>query len=302
MNIIEFVGKELSGEELNKLNGHKSFYKFINYEKTHYDYEYKQGLNIDTHNFNPTNNCSEGGLYFTTIDYIFKFMHYGNYFSEIMIPDDARCYIENNKIKADKIIVLSFIKINELDKLYDINFCTKAVKQNGCAIKHMPEEFKNNFELAMCAVKKNEYLIKDVSDELKNNFEFVMCAVKQNGYAIKYVSEELKNNFELAMCAVKQCGCAIKYVSKKLKNNFKLTLCAVMQNGCALEYVSDELKNNSELAMCAVKQNGNALEHASEELKNTFELVIRAVKENGYAIKYASKRIKKSGKIKNACY
>ena len=110
--------KILTGIELNELNKQnlspRRFFKFINKEKKHNGFSYVDGLNSDTNDFNPTKECSIGGLYFTTIDYIYKFRQYGSYLCEIIIPDDALCYIECTKIKANKIFIKSFDKFKSI--------------------------------------------------------------------------------------------------------------------------------------------------------------------------------------------
>lgn len=46
----------------NKLYKETKFYKFLNDDLTHHNFQYKIGLNIDIKPFNPTYLCSNGGL------------------------------------------------------------------------------------------------------------------------------------------------------------------------------------------------------------------------------------------------
>jgi len=40
------------------------YYKLLNKTENHYDFQYHDGLNVDTNKFNPTGTCTKGGLYF----------------------------------------------------------------------------------------------------------------------------------------------------------------------------------------------------------------------------------------------
>jgi hypothetical protein len=50
--------------------------------------------------------CSNGGLYFTDVSHFGSFRNYGNKIALVQIPNDARVCYENDKWKADKIIIL----------------------------------------------------------------------------------------------------------------------------------------------------------------------------------------------------
>jgi len=134
--------KIYTGSKLNAFG--KTFYKFINKGKPHHGFIFKEGLNIDTIPFNPVGNCSQSGLYFTTVDHIFKYTRFGSNFCKIIIPGDATCCVEVDKIKADKIIVASF------DHQLSLEVSASAIKHNGMAIKYA---IKQTPELCMFAVE-----------------------------------------------------------------------------------------------------------------------------------------------------
>ena len=121
---------QLSGKELNKLNNYQPFYKLINNTKTHHNFTYSIGLNIDTHTFNPHDTCCSGGLYFTTQQFITRYLYFGLILNEIIIPDDALCCIENNKLKSNKIIVKNFTNIWESEFMNCKIFCKKIIQYN----------------------------------------------------------------------------------------------------------------------------------------------------------------------------
>jgi hypothetical protein len=99
---------EFSGREFNKIYRGCKFNKIIPKGFRKYGFRYKYGLNIDTVEFNPSETCSAGGIYFTDEGRIDKFNNYGEVIVDVTVPDDARVYIEDDKFKADKIVLKNF--------------------------------------------------------------------------------------------------------------------------------------------------------------------------------------------------
>ncbi len=154
---------QLIGEDLNKLNNNQKFYKIINESKTHFGFQYEIGLNCDVKPFNPTKTCCAGGLYFTTEEFIHEFCRYGIFISEITIPDDALCCIENNhKIKSNKIVVKDFVLISECKLQTNATFIKKMLQSNSNNLQHIQEQTP----------------------------EICHAAVSQNGWALQYVKKQ----------------------------------------------------------------------------------------------------------------
>ncbi|NBX76582.1 MAG: hypothetical protein EBQ92_08510 [Proteobacteria bacterium] len=93
------------------------YYKVTNKKENHRGFQYKDGLNELKEKFNddPTKSCRDGaaGLYFTTSEYIHKFMDYGINIREVILPVDdpdfkmvKDPYTENGEVyRANKIIL-----------------------------------------------------------------------------------------------------------------------------------------------------------------------------------------------------
>ncbi|MDD4081772.1 MAG: ankyrin repeat domain-containing protein [Sphaerochaetaceae bacterium] len=83
------------------------YYKILNEKECHYGLKYKFGLNIDPKEFNPSGDCSPGGIYFSRED-ILAFLNCGIWIRKVTLPEDARVY-ENpsypKKWKADRVIL-----------------------------------------------------------------------------------------------------------------------------------------------------------------------------------------------------
>ena len=84
-----------------------NYYKILKESECHYNLQYKTGLNIDPLEFNPSGDCTSGGIYFSRED-ILAFIHYGPWIRKVTLPEDAQIY-ENpkgsKKWKANKVIL-----------------------------------------------------------------------------------------------------------------------------------------------------------------------------------------------------
>ena len=105
------------------------FYKVLASNLTHYDFTYKIGENIDHNEFDPGGSCMKGGLYFTNINNLLKFVMFGSYIGLIEISDDAQVYVEEDKFKANKVTLVKILN-NEVDilELLRLSF------QEGCIL------------------------------------------------------------------------------------------------------------------------------------------------------------------------
>ena len=259
---------EVSGKKLNDANEQKTFYKFINKNMVHHDFKYMEGLNVDTRIFDPTGRCDGGGLYFTSINKLFRFKNFGEKIYKINIPNSARCYLEDDKIKCDKIIIKYFDDIYNL-KNYDI--CIEAVKENGHAIKYIDNKI------------------------LEKNIDICIEAVKQNGDAIYYIDNKiLEKNIDICIGAVKQNGCAICHIDNKtLEKNIDICIEAVKRDGNSIRYIDNKiLEKNIDICIEAVKEDGRAIFYIDRKiLEKNIDICIEAVKENDDVIKYMTPTI-----------
>ncbi len=97
-------GKVMSGDEFNSAFPDTKFYKLTNKNEVHNEFRFKTGLNVDVLSFSPSGKCSAGGLYFTELQHIPLWLDYRPEICcirDVIIPEDARVYIEEKKFKAD---------------------------------------------------------------------------------------------------------------------------------------------------------------------------------------------------------
>lgn len=106
--LSDINGLVLTGEQYNKYFSHIKQYKITNEKNTHNKFEFKEGINDDTENFNPLSYCNNG-IYFSPNPDKWARMYYCNReqcnLYDVVIPPDAIVKLENNKMKSDLIIL-----------------------------------------------------------------------------------------------------------------------------------------------------------------------------------------------------
>jgi hypothetical protein len=205
--LINSRNKAMTGMEAT-FNFSNYFYKFVKTNLNHNGFTYNLGLNKDIRQFKPTGECSGGGLYFTIKDNINDYSHFGNKIAIIRLYKNSRVFVENMKIKADKIHVeciispedLKYVDVpnptrNDIFKFppniqnyqdIDYELCHNLVSQNGLSLKYIPAKYKNK-KLILKAVSQNGLALEFVDDYMKDN---IICgtAISQNSTAIKFAN------------------------------------------------------------------------------------------------------------------
>ena len=135
--------KEMSGEEFYTRfpNLSKRLVKLTSNTECHNEFQFKTGLNVDSIPFYPKDECQPGGMYFTDIDNISRWLDYSDdemkYCRTVKLPKDCRVYIEENKFKADRFILGKRVKIKDLPYWSDDDYCLNAVRNNTKSLKYV---------------------------------------------------------------------------------------------------------------------------------------------------------------------
>jgi hypothetical protein len=223
------IGSVLSGEEFNKINNRKLFVKLTNYNENHNGFQFDSGLNVDTVPFNPEGECLPGGIYFCELKKMIHWLDYDDqpmvYYRYVLIPEDSRVYIENDKFKADKLILTKRRLISDIltEKMY-----IEAAGNDGMVLQYIKKQTE-----AIC-----------------------LTAVKQNGIALQYVDRQTE---QICLVAVQENGIALRYVKSQTGT---ICLAAVQENGMALRYVKNQTET---ICMLAVQQNGIAIRYVKND-------------------------------------
>jgi len=241
----------MTGGEFNMLYKDTKFYKFLNNNLTHHGFQYKLGLNIDVLPFNPSNKCSEGGLYFCEESKCYWYWsQYGHKLASVKIPDDAIIHIGDDKFKVNKLIIESIIYFRDVPNSFWINILPK----NGYALEHVTDQTD---ELCKLAVNQNGYALQYVKNPTN---ELCVLAVQKYSGALQYVKDSMLTE-EICKLAVQQNGVVISCIKNQTDELCKL---AVQQNGLALNYVK---KQTEEICMLAVQQNRLAIKYVKDQFK-----------------------------------
>ncbi len=293
--IHKHVFQVLSGKEFKKIFSGIVFVKLTNEEEIHGKINYKTGFNEDVLEFNPTGECSSGGMYFTTLLDIYMFMNINGtemvYYREVVLDDDSKVYVENCKFKTDKFHLSDRKKIDELwnskqycsvvvneypnisdficDSCMSIELRLAVVKKNGLELKYIKEQ---TLELCSAAVKQNKWALKYVEPNILPN-ETYLKVVCENGLMLQCVNIASMTN-EICLAAVNRDGWAFEYVPHKYMTS-EICLVAANQDGLALKLIPLAYMT-SEICTAAVQQNSEAIKHVPSSFK-TEELCLIAV-------------------------
>ncbi len=86
------------------------YYRLTNEAELHRGVQYEDGLVVDPEPFNPTGECSAGGMYFFSRDELPGFVRYVasrdfHWIREVRLPRGAKVHLEDGKRKADKFVL-----------------------------------------------------------------------------------------------------------------------------------------------------------------------------------------------------
>lgn len=84
---------------------------------------------------------------------------------------------------------------------------------------HIPDALLNDRDFVLERVKQHGCFLNCVADQFKGDISVVLAAVKENGWALEYATPELKNNPKIVLAAVQQAPEALKIASKNLQND-----------------------------------------------------------------------------------
>ena len=195
----------ISGTQFNELYKGESLVKLTNGQRIHNGFEFKEGLNVDTIDFNPIDQCSPGGFYFCKYEDFGKWIYYRevkmDYMWDVKIPDDAKVVILDNKIKCNKFILSDSRIIWNNEQL-----CLDVVKQNGYALRWIK---KRTRDICIEAMKQDGYALQFIEHQTN---DICLAAVKQNGHALEWVKKQTE---EICLEAVKQNREALAYVREQ---------------------------------------------------------------------------------------
>jgi hypothetical protein len=103
---------------------------------------------------------------------------------------------------------------------YERGDLLNELKVNGSIIAHVSYEFRNDYEVMLCAVMHYEWALCYASEELQNDYEIVYQAMKKNPNQIEWASNELKNDVTFIKMYI-DCWVGEYEIYKTLEEFFK---------------------------------------------------------------------------------
>ena len=196
----------------------KIFVKITNREEKHYNHQYVDGLNELSEPFSGTGSCSSAGFYFTDIDHVHEFLHYGVNLRVVELPYDDidfKCLPDgNDKWRANKIILgekysladvetYQFLEANGFDLYANAHKVFRhAIKNDFMEIVfHLLKMYSIAQSLCdvhalRCAIINNNLAAVDLLIRVKYN----NIGNTSNTYGDNGVQAYLRHGFEISAC------------------------------------------------------------------------------------------------------
>lgn len=134
-----------------------------------------------------------------------------------------------------------------------------AVSKFAPAFQWLPDELRNNAELASLAARQNVAILQ--YSKLNSDKAFMTSQVKQNGEAFRYAHVSLLNQFDFVELAVQQLSSNIDLAPHYLRCNKQLVKLACCTYMPALKYFLDnlpDLNDQTEVCLHAIYQHESA--------------------------------------------
>lgn len=225
-NIKDYKFQQMSGKKFCALFPELSerLVKLTNKKECHYGFRFKTGLNKDNIKFNPTGKCEPGGIYFTDVNNIPRWLGYGDngmkYCRFVTLKRNSKVYVEDNAFKADKFILSDRFKIKNLHFWSEKNYCLNAININVLSIKYIRSDICRN--------------------KIHTSKKAQLAAVKQNGLFIGYLlGHGIDVPKEVQLAAVENNSNSIEYLLKYRINIPEEVQLKAVKSHIAFEYLLD---------------------------------------------------------------
>lgn len=266
-NICSYLHREISGNEFSKIFADYTFVKLTsNDEEKAYatQEQYGKYCSLDETYCNVIDEPK--GIYFTNVKntwtQISSVVRVSDtttieYMRKVLIPNDAKVYIESNKFRTNKLILYPKKKIN--NKIY-----MKAIEQNILDIRYVPMEIvdKNIYEEI---TKSHKYIFKDISTNIKN---ICIEVIKSYGYVIGYCPLNVSDR-DICLMSVKKNGYVLEAISLKLIDKNVCLIGIKQYNDGAIVCSSNEFMD-IEICKEAVKRNVANIIHVPQNIREKY--------------------------------
>ena len=157
------------------------YYKILKKNMNHNDFQYHEGLNVDTNEFNPTPNY-DGGLFFSDAEHIMLFCDYGDLLAEVEIPEGEKIVQVYDKYKSHSIILKNIKPLWNVDTF-------KWMTEQGNDI-HADNDFALQCAAGNGHLEVAKYLLENGAN-INANGDYPLRWAAENGHieVVKYLVE-----------------------------------------------------------------------------------------------------------------
>lgn len=189
--------------EEKKFNYDKDYYKIMNLDMKHHDFQYQMGLNIFPSKFDP--NCiGKGGFYFCKQQDIQHWLGLYNCYTiaQIRIPNTARVVDQGQKYKTDMLIICDIdVSFNADDIknpiiLQTFELCEVAVRYNPHYIGYVHDQTDYLCSLALNRDPSSMLMIRN---QIRGS---ILYLIKHNGFLVQYFKATTRMLMYLALKCV----------------------------------------------------------------------------------------------------
>jgi len=119
-----------------------------------------------------------------------------------------------------------------------------SISRNNIGVMDIPDEYKNDLDVAMAVAKVNGYFISKFDSSLFNNKSLILEALKSNFGAVDYVPNQFYDDKEIVLYIVGEDGHLLWKASDRLNDDLEVVLTAISNNPDAISFASSRLKKS----------------------------------------------------------
>ena len=166
-------------------------------------------------------------------------------------------------------------------------------------IEFGPDELKANRDFVREVIASNGYDIRHLSDEFKNDFAIALLAVSNNEHAYEFISDEMKAKKEIFLAG--PGGAHLEYAPEVICCDSECLRHAVSRFGGALAFVKDETLITPDLVLLAAYSRSNledAYRSIPSNLRADRNLAIQLEANDAAAFDYMDVSLKEDAYLK----
>ncbi|MEK9877369.1 MAG: DUF4116 domain-containing protein [Betaproteobacteria bacterium] len=166
-------------------------------------------------------------------------------------------------------------------------------------IEFGPDELKTNRDFVKEVIARNGYDIRHLSDEFKNDFEIALLAVSNNEHAYEFISDEMKANKKIFLAG--PGGAHLEHAPDVIRSDLECLRHAVSRFGGALAFVKDETLITPDLILLAAYSRSNveeAYRSIPSNLRSNRSLAIQLVANDAAAFDYMDVSLQEDAYLK----